>query len=156
MTLIKNAQIIQDNWNYLVEDQPLQATNNIVNLDYWQTNKETLISSGKPVGLRLGGDENPDNFIVDLVHFSLVAIEIPCFTDGRGYSLAKILRETNHFKGEIRAVGDILPDQAQYLIRVGFDALELPNEESANLALKKLSDLSVFYQPSFVTAKEIG
>ncbi|MDX2426611.1 MAG: DUF934 domain-containing protein [Cycloclasticus sp.] len=156
MVLIKNAQITQDNWNYLVENKPLQANNNIVNLDYWQTNKEALISSGKPVGLRLGGDENPDNFIADLMHFSLIAIEIPCFTDGRGYSLAKILRETNHFKGEIRAVGDILPDQAQYLNRVGFDALELPNEESANLALKKISEFSVFYQSSFVSTKGTG
>ncbi|MEH6502740.1 MAG: DUF934 domain-containing protein [Cycloclasticus sp.] len=156
MTLIKNARITQDNWSYLVQDQPLQASNNIVNLDYWQTNKEALISSSKPVGLRVRGEENPANFSVDLCHFSLIAIEIPSFTDGRGYSLAKILRETNQYTGEIRAVGDILPDQAQYLNRVGFDAIELPNEESANLALQKLSEFSVSYQPSFVTTKEFN
>ena len=154
MTLVKNARVIQDNWSYLEEDQPIQATNNIVNLDYWQINKKTLISTGKPVGLRVRGDESPANFSIDLRHFSLIAIEIPTFTDGRGYSLAKILRETNQYTGEIRAVGDILPDQAQYLNRVGFDALELPSEESANLALKKLTEFSVSYQASLVSTKE--
>lgn len=154
MTLIKNNRLTEDNWTCLIEDQPIQDTNNIVNLDYWQTNKEALISNGKPVGLRVRGDENPANFSADLCHFSLITIEIPVFSDGRGYSLAKILRETNQYTGEIRAVGDIFPDQAQYLNRVGFDALELPNEESANLALQKLSEFSVSYQPSFVTTKE--
>jgi len=56
------------------------------------------------------------------------------------------LREQYDYSHELRAVGDILPDQALYLKRVGFDVLDLPNKESAELALQKLSEFSVFYQ----------
>jgi len=59
-----------------------------------------------------------------------------------------MLRASYQYTDEIRAVGDVLPDQALYLARVGFDALELPTPTSAELALEKLTEFSVFYQPN--------
>ena len=146
MPLIKNGKIEQNTWHYLEEGGVLQASHNIVGLEYWQENMDALAASSAPLGLLVKGDEKPENFVEDLSHFSLIAIEIPTFADGRGYSLAKILRHCYGFKKEIRAIGDILPDQAQYLSRVGFDALELPNNELAGLALEKLTEISVAYQ----------
>lgn len=90
----------------------------------------------------------PATFAGDLIYFKLIAIEIPSFVDGRGYSLARILREFYHYSGELRAIGDIQPDQALYLTRVGFDALELENDDLASLAIDKLGAFSVFYQPA--------
>ena len=50
-----------------------------------------------------------------------VDIAFPTFTDGRGYSAARILREEG-FTGELRAVGDVLVDQIAFMRRCGFDA----------------------------------
>ncbi|MGB0237693.1 MAG: DUF934 domain-containing protein [Cycloclasticus sp.] len=151
MTLIRHKEIVQDDWHYLQDGQSLKPSHNIVSLDYWLENKTRLINEKKPLGLTIPGHEEVDNFVDDLQYFSLIAIEFPTFTDGRGYSLAKTLREHYRYQKEIRASGDILPDQALYLTRVGFDALELANEELAPLVLNKLDEFSVFYQPHYTS-----
>lgn len=148
MTLIKHNKICQNQWRYHEDGEALHADYNIISLDYWQKNKAGLTSNKSSLGLLVSGDELLENFIDDIEHFSLIAVQIPSFTDGRGYSLAKMLRATYHYTGEIRAVGDVLPDQALYLTRVGFDALELATATSADLALEKLTEFSVFYQPN--------
>ena len=48
-----------------------------------------------------------------------IAIKFPVFNDGRGISLAVLLRERHGFKGEIRAIGHLIPDLAQFLLRSG-------------------------------------
>lgn len=151
MTLIRHKEIVQDDWHYLQDGQSLKPSHNIVSLDYWLENKTRLINEKKPLGLTIPGHEEVDNFVDDLQYFSLIAIEFPTFTDGRGYSLAKTLREHYRYQKEIRASGDILPDQALYLTRVGFDALELANEKHASLVLNKLDEFSVFYQPHYTS-----
>ena len=146
MTLIKNSEIVQDSWSVLKEGQALQANHNIIDLDYWNANKGALITNNAPLGLLIQGDKSCDQFTNDLQHFELIAIHFPTFVDGRGYSLAKTLREKYSYTQEIRAVGDVLPDQALYLTRVGFDALEFSTKEAGLLALEKLNEFSVFYQ----------
>ena len=60
-----------------------------------------------------------------------IAIRFPAFGDGRGISLAVLLRERHGFKGEIRAVGYLIPDLAQFLLRSGFDTAEIADPEQA-------------------------
>ena len=60
-----------------------------------------------------------------------IAIRFPTFGDGRGISLAVLLRERHGFKGEIRAVGHLIPDIAQFLLRSGFDTAEITDPEQA-------------------------
>ena len=146
MTLIKDKQIIDDPWCYLSDKHALKASHNIIDLGFWNENKRSLGGSRSPLGLMIPGDQDLTELANDLTCFSLIAIHIPTFVDGRAYSLAKLLRERYFYRGEVRAVGDVLPDQAHYLTRVGFDALELTDHPSASLALKKLSELSVCYQ----------
>ena len=62
-----------------------------------------------------------------------IAIRFPVFGDGRGISLAVLLRERHGFKGEIRAVGYLIPDLAQFLLRSGFDTAEITDPEQASL-----------------------
>jgi uncharacterized protein (DUF934 family) len=56
----------------------------------------------------------------------LVEVNFPAFTEGRGYSAARILREAG-YAGELRALGDIGVDQLVPLRRCGFDAI-VPQE----------------------------
>jgi uncharacterized protein (DUF934 family) len=58
----------------------------------------------------------------DLEHFQVIALNFPAFTDGRHYSSARLLRDRYGYKGEMRAIGDVLRDQLFYMRRCGFDA----------------------------------
>ncbi|MEO1889580.1 MAG: DUF934 domain-containing protein [Cycloclasticus sp.] len=150
MALIKNNGLVQEPWHMINEGDALQPGYNLVDMVYWQANKAALIAHHAAIGLRVAGDEDVQLIAADLQYFSLIAINFPTFADGRGYSLANTLREQYGYSHELRAVGDILPDQALYLTRVGFDVLDLPNKASANLALQKLRAFSGFYQPTAV------
>ena len=56
-----------------------------------------------------------------LDQLALVEVNFPAWTDGRGYSSARVLREAG-YTGEIRAVGDIVIDMLGHLKRCSFDA----------------------------------
>jgi len=56
-----------------------------------------------------------------LDRLKLVEVNFPAFTDGRGYSAARILREAG-YAGELRAVGAVFVDQLGHLRRCGFDS----------------------------------
>ncbi len=57
--------------------------------------------------------------------FDAIILEFPDFRDGRAYSQARVLRERLGYRGEIRARGNVLCDQAAFMVRAGFDALEI-------------------------------
>ena len=71
-----------------------------------------------------------------LDQLALIALVFPKFRDGRAYSQARLLRERYGFRGELRATGDVLRDQFQFLLRAGFDAFEV----------KKPADAAAFAQ----------
>jgi len=142
-----NKAISEDTWHQHVDGETLKDNLNIVSLAYWLEHKASLASCDSTLGLKVDGHEDVNNFSADLSRFALISIYFAAFTDGRGYSLAKTLREKFNYMGEIRAIGDILPDQALYLSRVGFDTLEIADDKLATIAITKLSEYTVFYQP---------
>lgn len=79
---------------------------------------------------------------------TLIAVQFPKFTDGRGYSIGALLRTRHGFKGELRAFGDVGRDQLFYLKRSGFDAFRLADHRDPHAALAGLADFSVRYQAS--------
>ncbi|MFB0613583.1 DUF934 domain-containing protein [Aurantiacibacter poecillastricola] len=76
------------------------------------------------------GDDARD-LLPHLARLRLVEVNFPSYTDGRGYSAARLLRE-HGYTGELRAVGDVLVDQLRYMRRCGFDAFapERPLDEA--------------------------
>jgi uncharacterized protein (DUF934 family) len=77
-----------------------------------------------------------------------VALVFPTFRDGRGYSQARLLRERYHFRGELRATGQVLRDQLLFLQRAGFDSFELTKDADAAAFAAAVCRYSVFYQPA--------
>ena len=71
--------------------------------------------------VRLEPGDDARDLLPYLDRLKLVEINFPSFTDGRGYSSARILREAG-FTGELRAAGDVLVDQLEHLRRCGFDS----------------------------------
>ncbi len=74
-----------------------------------------------------------------------IVLEFPAFMDGRAYSQARVLRERLGYRGEIRARGVLVPDQALFMARAGFTALEIGDADPAPF-LDALQAYSVFYQ----------
>ena len=72
----------------------------------------------------------------------MIAVNFPKFTDGRGYSTARLLRERYDYDGELRAIGDVVRDQFFYLKRGGFDAFadrRGQNTEACHCGVRRLS-----------------
>src|SRR3546814_6954056 len=100
--------------------------------DVCSSDLERLRGHNGRLGLRLKSDQSPAGIAEDLGHFQLVALEFPRFGDGRAYSYARLLRERSGFKGELRAVGNVLRDQFLFMLRCGFDAFEVANENAVD------------------------
>jgi uncharacterized protein (DUF934 family) len=96
----------------------------IVSFARFQRDGEALLTQGAHLGVRLEPDEPVEGLAYDLRRLALVALDFPKFRDGRAYSAAALLRERYGFTGEVRAVGDVLRDQALLMLRCGFDAFE--------------------------------
>jgi uncharacterized protein (DUF934 family) len=103
--------------------------------------------NGEP-GVLLGPADDPEAIAGRLHELSVVAIDFPQFTDGRGYSIARLLRERYGFEGEIRAVGEVLRDNLFYLSRCGFDSFLLSDQADLEGAIDYLSAFSDGYQAS--------
>ncbi len=146
--LIKHAAVQIDDWQLLreVPESGLPAGRVIVPLNYWLEQRETLRGRGA-IGVWLGSDQPPAAIEDDLGQLDVVAIDFPLFTDGRGFSYGRTLREHYGYKGEVRAIGQFLRDQLYYLSRCGFDAFVLETAEP-QAALASFSDFSDGYQAS--------
>jgi uncharacterized protein (DUF934 family) len=96
----------------------------ILSLSRFQTESAALLDEGRPVGVRIEPAERVEDLAYDLPRLALIAPTFPKFRDGRAYSTAALLRERLGFKGEVRAVGDVLREQAYEMVRCGFNAFE--------------------------------
>jgi uncharacterized protein (DUF934 family) len=147
MRLIKDQAIVDDSWLNVPDGQALPQNGDvIVSLTRWRETKTELQARKGKLGLRLKSDEEPEAIAADIEHFALIAVEFPKFTDGRGYTTGRLLRDRFGFKGELRAVGHVLRDQMFYMWRCGFNAFELPEGKSLEDALTAYKDFSVTYQ----------
>ena len=144
--LIKHGEVLNDAWQLLrdVPEGSLPAGPVIVPLAYWQAH-HTLLRQRAPIGVWLASDQPPTALAEDLQYLAVVAIDFPIFTDGRGFSYGRTLREQYGFRGEVRAIGQFLRDQLYYLRRCGFDAFSLETADPV-AALGSLKDFSDAYQ----------
>jgi len=78
----------------------------------------------------------------------VIAVNFPKYGDGRGYSIARLLRERYGYKGELRAVGVVARDHLQHMAQCGFDSFLLREGEDAQAALAAFDDFSEAYQAS--------
>lgn len=118
----------------------------IVGLARWLQWRAASLQPHPDSGVLLQPDDDFETLVPDLPRLRLIAVNFPVFTDGRGYSTARLLRERHGYRGELRAVGDVLRDQLYFLRRCGFDAFALRADQDAEAALRAFDDYSVSYQ----------
>lgn len=90
----------------------------------YRSEGRALLESGREIGIWLEPDDAVEALVEDLASLAVVVLKFPKFRDGRAYSSATLLRERYGYSAELRAIGDVLRDQAGFLVRAGFDAFE--------------------------------
>jgi uncharacterized protein (DUF934 family) len=118
----------------------------LVTLETLHADDGSLFAGNRIVGVEVNGEIEPDQLADHLTRLSLIIIRFPVFKDGRGFTLARLLRERYGFSGELRAAGDILPDQLQFLLRVGFSTFEFPDTVAPDHIQNALNRFSVWFQ----------
>jgi uncharacterized protein (DUF934 family) len=155
-TLIKERRIVADTWRLLsrgpegeLPEAPAQG-DVIVPLALWLAKREDLRPRAEAghLGVWLDANEGPEAIAADLQRFAIVAVNFPKFGDGRGYSIARLLRERYGYTGELRAIGDVLHDHLHFMKQCGFDAFALRDDQDAQEALSALDTFSDGYQTS--------
>lgn len=147
-TLIDRNGIRQDDW-IRVSDDPTAVADRaavLMPLAEWLANKSTWKVRAEKLGVLLGPADDPAAIADDLHELALIAVAFPAFTDGRGYSIARLLRERHGWTGELRAVGEVLRDQLFLLARCGFDTFALADGQPVDEALGAFADFSETYQ----------
>ena len=153
-TLIKNRRVVSDSWRRLERgaDGTLPRLPELgklfVPLPFWLARRAELSERPGRLGVWLDSHEAPEDVAADLGWFAAIAVNFPKFQDGRGFSVARLLRERFGYKGELRAIGHITRDHLFYMEACGFDAFELREGEDADAALAAFGTFSEAYQAS--------
>ncbi|MFV8817291.1 DUF934 domain-containing protein [Haliea sp. E17] len=129
--LIRDGAIVED-------DDKLE----VLDLETWL---ECSDRASRAVVLEPG--ETLEPLLAHIDELPLVLVNFPTFTDGRGFSYGRELRQRG-YTGELRAVGAFIRDQLTYLGRCGFNAFQMDDESQLEDALESLRDFSEYYQAS--------
>ena len=156
--IIKGREVVADDWTVLrleegeaADSVAVPAGKVIVPLAVWQAQRAALLGragANGQIGIWFAPDELAQSVKDELGNFGVIAIDFPKFSDGRGYSIAYNLRKRLSYKGELRAIGDVLRDQLFSMHRVGFDAFATRPDRDIHDALKGLTVFSETYQAS--------
>lgn len=141
-SLVKSGQIVADPWQLASKAAPDYSDQTIVSLEDFE--------EGKHQAVWLPADTEIESVVDVIKHLELIAIEFNTFADGRGLSLASILRTRYGYRGEIRAFGHVEPDLTPFMLRSGFDAFVLEDRAKAETAIKCMSAISEHYQGSAI------
>jgi uncharacterized protein (DUF934 family) len=146
MPLIKNGTFYEDAFALVTDGEALPAGVIIVSLSRFLAEREILLRHDAPVGVMIAANEVPDALGADVHRLAVVALSFPKFRDGRGYSSARVLRERLGYRGEVRAVGEVLRDQWLFMHRCGVDAFEVREGTQLEAFHAAMGEQTVFYQ----------
>jgi len=154
MPLLRNGEFVEnDPWVHFSDEQELtsdRADFAVVNL----TRFLRLAEDGEqlPDGVSIGPADNANDLAPYIDKLRLVCVEFPIYTDGRGYSHARMVRKRLKYDGELRAVGDIREDQVSFMLRLGITAFDCKNTPDATLLNTLTARFEHNYQPSYPLA----
>ena len=120
------ARWTEDGFAQIADEDAIPETGDVIlSLARFETEGDALLSSNsRRVGVRVESHEEVEGLAYDLPRIAVVALVFPKYRDGRAYTSARLLRERFGYQGQIRAVGDVLREQAGFMVRCGFDAFE--------------------------------
>jgi uncharacterized protein (DUF934 family) len=146
MPLLKNNAFAVDTWDKVADGAPLPDGGNVaVSLARLTVEWDQLASFPGQLGVVLANTDQIGALESFLPQLALVVLPFPSFADGRSYSLGKKIREWG-FLGELRATGNILPDQLQLMQQVGFTTFEVSDRFPLQAWQAAAKQMSLAYQ----------
>jgi uncharacterized protein (DUF934 family) len=129
MGLINSTgQVIEDGWSYPDAEKIAEVRGQfIIPLDVLAA-LGSDVTIEKPIGAYVPAGVTAEQIVPMLGQLDLIVIEFPKFRDGRGFTVARTLRERHGFEGDVRAIGHVLPDQFAALVQCGFSTIVTPAE----------------------------
>jgi uncharacterized protein (DUF934 family) len=144
MALWRDGAFAEDAWTRLEDEAALADGPIIVSLARFR--REGL--RGRDVGVEIDAGPQAQGALAEVADRPLVALKFDKFGDGRAFSYAILLRQRYGFRGELRAVGDVLLDEIPLMLRCGFTSFEVSNEATlAALREGRLPKFPLAYQP---------
>lgn len=145
-----DGTIRQDNWTVVArpeDGESLDLPNEpcLIPVDLWLAGHEHFVGRND-IGVWFDSHQEPEDLGERANELPVVAVNFPKFSDGRGYSIARLLRERYGYRNELRAIGDVLLDQLQFMKRCGFDAYALRPDKDATKGQDCLNFFSQSYQ----------
>jgi len=158
LNLFKDGAFVADPFHAWAEgDDAGSVSYKHIPLAVFVENRDAVLANPHPVGLLVSPADDVMTVKGDLDRFSSIAISFPAYTDGRGYSSARLLVERLGYTGEVRAVGDVLHDQIQLMRRCGITAFVVKHEPTKKALIEgKLATVDLFYQPVGLTEVPVG
>jgi uncharacterized protein (DUF934 family) len=143
------AAIIEDRFDRIEDEAVLPESGGVlVSLARFEAERDALLARDGELGIWLQSNESPAAIADDLERIALVALDFPVFSDGRAYSSARLLRERYGYKGELRAVGDVLCEQLTFMLRSGFETFEIQSVDALDEFNSVVTEVRVVYQPT--------
>jgi len=157
MPLWKNGTFVEDAWRVVPDDQPVaEGEKAVISLKRWRAEKATLGTRNAPLGLLIEPGSVWTDIGADLARFPVIVVTIPKYADGRAFSIARLLRERDGYRGEIRAAGNYIIDQVPFMMRVGIDAFETADPVLIRAFEKgEWPEVKHYLQPAFEHGTEI-
>ena len=159
MPLIRNGRFVADDWLRPVAGEALPWYGKLLlSRERLSAEGPALIEAGHTLGVEIANDTAPEGLEAWLPTLTLIAIGFPKSADGRGFTLAQRLRRMG-YKGELRAVGHLIPDQYSFALSCGFDTVEISEALAARQPEKHWAaarqSMSLAYQASSVFQRNI-
>ena len=149
MPLVKGGKISDDTFAAVADDAALpEGGDALVSAARFLQDPDGVLQRAGKVGVIWPNNRDVDDLVPHLERLAVVALMFPSFRDGRAYSQARLLRERFHYRGELRATGQVLRDQFVFLLRAGFDAFDVRKQPDAEAFAQTVKRYSVFYQPT--------
>jgi uncharacterized protein (DUF934 family) len=149
MPLVKGGEIRSDGFAHLGDDAALSDDGAVlISAARLLADPQSLMRREGKVGVIWPNGRDVDALVPYLDRLTTIALVFPTFRDGRAYSQARLLRERFHYRGELRATGQVLRDQFVFMLRAGFDAFDVKKQSDAEAFAQTVKRYSVFYQPT--------
>ncbi len=148
-TILHAGNLVQDDWAVLEDGRTeivSSGGNVIVTLARWRADREALLAQHAAVGVLVPNTADIEAVHPEIADRPLIALQFPTFTDGRALSQAVVLRKRLGFRGELRALGDVIRDLVFWLGRCGFDSIVPRKDQNLESCRAALTEITVAYQ----------
>ena len=146
MPLLKNNAFVPDDFVDVTDADVLPDGGKLI-ISFGRLQRDWNVIAAHPAtfGVRLINSDKVESLRPYLAKLALVVLVFPAFSDGRSYSIARALR-LDGYRGELRAEGDVLPDQLQFMKQVGFDSFVVTDRFSLPVWQTASHQMSLAYQ----------